>query len=99
MLNTTKNKTLTDNIIDKASNGVTVENIKNIDNNDELKEVILDFDNDLDVRMFAFNSLAENSEDHIIELCNKLSCMYLITGTVLLKELLINIIKNSKSNS
>ena len=59
---------------------------------DEIKDMIFDFDVDLDKRIKAFMHWHELPNSMIFELTNKLSTMYLFSGSSMIKEFLIELI-------
>ena len=59
---------------------------------DEIKDMIFDFDIDLDKRINAFMHWHELPNSMIFELTNKLSTMYLFSGSSMIKEFLIELI-------
>jgi len=60
---------------------------------DDIKNMIFDFDNDLEDRIEAFMVWHALPNDMIFELTNKLTTMYLFSGSSMIKEFLTALIK------
>ena len=56
------------------------------------KDIIFDFDNDLEDQINAFMIWHEQPDDIILEITNKLCGMYLFSGSSMIKNLFINLI-------
>lgn len=89
-------KTSIQNIQEKKksnkNNNEDEEQIEKIKNNDitknDLSELIFDLDNSNLIKLSAINSYYKYYGEEIIEIINKLSCMYLISGILKIEELL-----------
>jgi len=62
------------------------------------KEKLFDFDNELDERVAAFMIWHNEPHDIIQELTNKLCCMYLFSGSSMIKEFLVEIVNTAGVN-
>ena len=67
-------------------------NILDQTNLEELKDIIFDFDNSIDDRIKAFMIWHEQPNDLIYEITNKLTTMYLFSGSSMIKEFLVAVI-------
>ena len=62
---------------------------------DELRDIIFNFDYDEGERLDAFMKWHNEPNDIVFELSNKLCCMFLISGTKMIREFLIAIINTN----
>ena len=58
-------------------------------------EIIFNFENDNDIRLKAINQYQKDNGQDVLEITNRLNSMYLISGTQLLKQFLIQVATRS----
>ena len=61
-------------------------------NLDSIKDIIFDFDYSIQNRVIAFSIWHDQPDNIILEITNKLTCMYLISGTKYIRDFFITII-------
>ena len=72
------------------------EGICKVSNDDNLLEVIFDFDLSNEDRLLALEKYQEQFGEAVIEISNRIFSMYLVSGTKLLREFIVELALNSK---
>ena len=80
-------KTEIDNLSEDLNKQINSE--ENFEEN--LQDIIFNFENDNDVRIQAINQYQKDYDQNVLEITNRLNSMYLIAGTQLLKQFLIQV--------
>lgn len=75
-----------------STDNVSVKSEQDIKDLAHYKDIIFDFDNDLEDQINAFMIWHEQPDDIILEITNKLCGMYLFSGSSMIKNLFINLI-------